>query len=441
MGSARRYSDSGSVANRMNQDNKKQSAYARDNSNLYGYSTPGSSTQGLAPTNDKSKLSKIGGIMVGAIGHKSNRTIIDTGVANIDDELGTSTVGKTLIKIAGETSGGDTLDKLLGLKYEGQMAVLMNVSSADTITITHGFGAEGQFLCPGSVDYALGPYQSCLIFHDSLFTLDTWRIIDQPIASGSGVLIGDSPTWTGTHTFNGSGFQIGSATIVIGDSSADNLTINAKLQTAFLPDGNAIDLGDASNKWRNIYLNAGDGTSKIYFDGGGDTYMTGSGSSGWIGVYNNASLNTIFTTSGITTSALSMGGDITMGGNDITMGSSGDIKMAAGLGTSKLYFDGGTDTYITGHGTSGYIQVWNDGVANTSFTPSGIATTGISMAGDITMTSYDIDFTTGGRINFYDIVNGSALNAGGGTALPATPTSYFLVEYRGATRYIPYYST
>ncbi len=381
MGSARRYSNEGSVANRMEQDNKKQSAYARDNGNLYGYSTPGSSTQGLAPTNDKSKLSKIGGIMVGATGYKSNRTIIDTGVAKVDDELLTSTIGKTLIKIVGETAGGDTLDQLTGRKYEGQMAVLMNASSADTITITHGAGVEGQFLCPGSTDYALGPYQSCLIFHDNLFTLDTWRIIDQPISSSAGVLIGDSPTWTGSHTFNGTtqifngtGFQIGATTIVIGDSITDNLTINAKLQTAFLPDGNAIDLGDASNKWRNIYLNAGFNTSKIFFDGGGDTYLTGSGTSGKINVYSDGTVYTTFTVGGMSTTALSINGLVTMNNNNITMGSG------------------------------------------------------------------DIDLSTGGRINFYDNVDGSALSSGGATALPALPTAYFTVEFRGATRYIPYYT-
>ena len=63
-----------------------------------------------------------------------------------------------------------------------------------------------------------------------------------------------------------------------------------------------------------------------------------------------------------------------------------------------------------------------------------VADIGINMYGK------DLTFTTGGRINFYDIVGGGSLSAGSGTALPATPTAYFTVEYQGNTRYIPYYS-
>ncbi len=63
----------------------------------------------------------------------------------------------------------------------------------------------------------------------------------------------------------------------------------------------------------------------------------------------------------------------------------------------------------------------------------------ITMSGaDIEMDSNDVDFASGGTVDFHDIV--TSASAGGASALPALPVAYFTVRYRGATRYIPYYS-
>jgi hypothetical protein len=362
MGKASNYISDGSEANNIKMRNAELSAQNRQGISNVSIDASGAPTKGLAALDDKSKLAKIGGQMVGSIGFKSNRTIIVSGTASIDDELGTDTIGKTLIKIIGETTGGDTIDNLTGRKYEGQMVVLMNNSSAvaDTITFTHGGGADGQFLCPGSADYVLGAYESVLLFHDTQFATSTWRLITQPVsAGGSGVEEGDSPTWTGSHTwngttqiFNGTGFQVAATTIVIGDSSSDNLTINAKLQTALLPDGNSINLGDSSNKFKYVYLNSGLGTSRIYLDGGGDTYITGSGTSGSINIYNDGSNNTTFSTAGIVTTQLETFGDIDLNStgdivnlDQILFASSSATLSGAGISsvTGDVYYNAATN--------------------------------------------------------------------------------------------------
>ncbi len=50
-----------------------------------------------------------------------------------------------------------------------------------------------------------------------------------------------------------------------------------------------------------------------------------------------------------------------------------DIVLKAGVATSKLFFDGGGDTYLTGSGTTGRINMINDNFNTTSFLTSGIA--------------------------------------------------------------------
>ena len=55
------------------------------------------------------------------------------------------------------------------------------------------------------------------------------------------------------------------------------------------------------------------------------------------------------------------------------------------------------------------------------------------------MGANDVDFATGGTVDFYDIAS-STVSAGGAQVLPSNPTGYFKVKFRGSDRYIPYYS-
>jgi len=84
---------------------------------------------------------------------------------------------------------------------------------------------------------------------------------------GGGIDEGTSPVnWTGTHTwtgicsFNGATTSINSSTIVIGDSSADNVSIGGRITNDFIPDAdNTYDLGSATLAWDRLYL--GDATT------------------------------------------------------------------------------------------------------------------------------------------------------------------------------------
>jgi len=82
--------------------------------------------------------------------------------------------------------------------------------------------------------------------------------------------------------------------------------------------------------------------------------------------------------------------DLDMGGFDII--NIDDIKMAVG---DKYFFDGGTDTYMTGSSTSGRINIFNNSVNVTSFLTSGLLTTnitcsGITTTGDIDMNQNEV---------------------------------------------------
>ena len=62
-----------------------------------------------------------------------------------------------------------------------------------------------------------------------------------------------------------------------------------------------------------------------------------------------------------------------------------------------------------------------------------------TLATDIEMGGNDLDFATGGTIDFHNIIT-SGVTGGAASALPSNPTAYFTVKWQGNTRYIPYYS-
>ena len=67
-----------------------------------------------------------------------------------------------------------------------------------------------------------------------------------------------------------------------------------------------------------------------------------------------------------------------------------------------------------------------------------IAETLTTSSNDISMGGNDLEFGTGGTINFYS--SASMASGGSATALPSNPTGYFAVKHQGNTRYIPFYS-
>ena len=142
-----------------------------------------------------------------------------------------------------------------------------------------------------------------------------------------------------------------------------------------------------------------------------------------------------FVVDGVT--KLQIGSNYTYSLNTLSPGTPG----GSALGSSSLPWAGlwcssieGTGPWITSGSLNVGGDVWLGNAAADDIHISGTMDTSIKMGAN------DVDFATGGTVDFHDFVNGSALSSGGASALPARPTAYFTVKYQGATRYIPYYT-
>lgn len=140
--------------------------------------------------------------------------------------------------------------------------------------------------------------------------------------------------------------------------------------------------------------------------------------------------------------AIDLDDDLTVDG-DVILGNStaSDTIQIKGLFTNQLnvngqliYLDVDRDTSIYAPSDDN-INILTGGAVRVTITNFSVL-----LSSDLDMLANDISFDTGGTIDLYDIDAGASLSAGAATALPATPTSYFKVKFRGATRYIPYYN-
>jgi len=256
--------------------------------NLYGYSSAGLPTKGLTPLEDKNKLSKLGGLMYGPLAFSNNTVTISSGDLDISTNSVTDTPAKSFVIMAPETGSTDTIDTISGRKYAGQLLVITSAIPGSTITLTNAFGADGQIRCPNATDLDIAYPNSAILIDDNNAdgVYQTWRVI--------GTAEGGGGSWVGTATsdLDMGGFDI-------------------------------INIDD-------IKMAVGD---KYFFDGGTDTYMTGSATSGRINVYNNTVNVTSFLTSGLLTTNITCA--------DIT--TTGDIDINGNL----LYLDSDRDTSIS----------------------------------------------------------------------------------------------
>jgi len=291
------------------------------------------------------------GIFNGAFGvNESNLTIESGGILDITTDTTTDITIKRTIHI-NPFSG--TTDTLIGIETDGielpyQELIVIGVAG-DTITVTHDSGGvsgtERAILCPGDTDYTLSGDEVMYLIYDT--SLSKWIV-----TSGNGT--GGGGSWVGTATSdldmaNNNIHNVGIIYDGAGSGSAinmaGNLTVSASLDLS-LSDGNGVflttdntvptvelvtymrpfssglNLGDATHKWGHIYLQSGLNNSKIFLDGGGDTYITGSGNTGRINHYADGSI--IFYTDP-TTSAFNS--DLDMNSNDIS--EMGQIKFAS----------------------------------------------------------------------------------------------------------------
>ncbi|MEE9409329.1 MAG: hypothetical protein V3V41_00190 [Candidatus Heimdallarchaeota archaeon] len=74
--------------------------------------------------------------------------------------------------------------------------------------------------------------------------------------TGGGVTEGQAiVNWTGVHTHTGFTHNINSPNIFIGNSSSDNVTISARIDSDLIPDNdNAFDLGSGGLRWNALFL-------------------------------------------------------------------------------------------------------------------------------------------------------------------------------------------
>jgi len=393
MGKAKRFN---SYDHKVFQDRQVTEAYAKIRQDVAGIgSSFRDSPSGAAFTSSKPNLLEkdTSSQLQGALGFDRGFNTISNGVLQLDVIAGIINQSKSYMAVIPEgLSGSDILDNLTGRSVKGQIVVLTAFMSSGAITITDRAGSAGQFVCPDGVDYTLTNGNSVWIVDDPTFTPQTWRVIGVASGGASGDNLGNH-TATTNLLMNGNDiyfdtpgddkFQHVGTSIYVWNNAVNTFRFaQTVIQTHvnFRPSSNSLNLGDSTHKWKDIYLNSGDKTSKIFFDGGGDTYLTGSNTSGNINVYNNNILNTNFNTSGIATTGLSMTGNILLQGNDINMA-----------------------------------------------------------GGDVNMTSGDVDFSAGGTIDFTDIKS-TGFASGGAEALPSLPTAYFRVEFAGQNRYIPYFT-
>lgn len=402
MGKANKFQSEGSIAARNVMDNKKFQNISTNTVALYGFDTPGAPNKGNSALEDKSKLSKRGGKMIGGIGFSNNQTIIISGTASINDDLGQGTIDRTIINIIGE-SGADTLDTLTGRKYEGQLIVLMNQASP-TITLTHLSGSIGNFFCPGRVDFELTDAMTIILIDDQSFGTQTWRVVEV----GAG-----------------------------GSSGLSNIVEDTTPQLG----------GDLDLNGKNIVGVTGE---RYYFNP--NTYMTGSATSGRINVFNNSSNISAFGTFGFVTTNLfcaniSTTGEVDVNGNFIYLSPDRQTYIESATDDQFQLVVNSSLAIQVNASTVSILQPINMFSNNITMGTGNIDTSGSGgSAGNINLDGGNINFTdpsganVAGTISFND-QSGTSKTGGGAAALPALPVSYMRVEFLGADRWIPYYST
>lgn len=329
------------------------------------------------------------GVFSGAFGSSESNISIASDILDITkNSTGDITIRRTY-HINPETGTSDTL---IGIETDGielpyQELFLIGVAG-DTISITHDSGSvtgtQRAILCPNNTTYTVSGDDVVHLIYDT--SLTKWIVLSA-VGSSSGDNLGNHTATQnldmGNYNIanlgslyqgNGTGSQISLAsTMALSASTNMNLSDSAGIflnsnQTTpsveFLrkvnPYVDNIDLGDATHRWGDIFLQSGTGTSKIYLDGGGDTYITGSATSGRINIYNDGSNITSFGTFGILTT------DVDINGNELILDPDGDSII------SSISDDN--------------IQISTGGSVRAS-----ISNTGLLMATPITMLSSDID--------------------------------------------------
>jgi len=241
----------------------------------------------------------------------------------------TSLIAQTIIPV----QTADTLG-LSGARWDNVFVVSANISTNLTSSGNSVFGTTSaddiSFL--GRID------TNFIADADGLRDIGSdavrWAngFFDNLNASGTGSISVSLVTTSTSLTANGSFFALGN--IDLGSDNTDNMSIQARLTTAFIPDTASIDLGGTitNGQFRHLYLQSGFNVSKIFFDGGSDTYITGSGLTGTINFFADNTVTARTEPGGIgitggrklrSTSATEIG--IQVGNEALTVGTEGSL--------------------------------------------------------------------------------------------------------------------
>ncbi len=434
-------------------------------------------------------LSIFGGVMLGALGYNKVGTdqltaggIVDTGDYNAS-------------RLTINNNSAYTLKVLLPIYKAGQQVwISALIGQTWTIQNTSGNGDEttGNIELLGAADYTMTSNDwICFMYdaNDEKFHQVSAGINDVGSGGGSGEVF----TWTNIHNSGGYNLEMVGGNITFGTSGATVMnasntlwlqTVNStevfrissglfQVNTNFYPKTNTTyTLGTSSKYWLMAYLenitmgntngdidNVGHITQRVnkrhYFASGGNyiwqnsangdlEYITNSTSVGH-NFYIGATVLTMDKNSIRIRLPLDMTNNNIQEVNYIQSDSSvGFTENFINMGSVGNGMDLTSPTDVTLDGGGSIMTITSNGIDFAKKARPFLSALNIDL-GDSThewndaFFQGDVTFSTGGTVDFYDNYS-STLSTGFATALPANPTAYFTVKFRGATRYIPYYS-
>lgn len=211
----------------------------------------GSSNSG---TGSSSFLPTSGGTMIGPIAFFPRLITISSGEIDIGE---TTDNHSSRVIVTPESGSTDDLVTITGAKHAGQLLIIQGIAT-DTLTLKNSGNIE---TIDGS-DFALSDDDNIMLIFDS--TDNKWQQVTTGKTNygGSGVTESQATvTWTGIHSFNGTSTSINSASILLGDTTSDNISFGGRVATSINPKtDNTYDLGSSSLEWKDIHI---DGTGYI----------------------------------------------------------------------------------------------------------------------------------------------------------------------------------
>jgi len=258
-----RRKDLGDIVKGIKDAQRKQTGINRQNFSGVPSADFGSNTSSASGSgSSKSTISTVGllktagGTMVGPIAFFPAATIISSGGV-LDISKATGEAFSSRVIVTGYLAAADNLVTITGAAHAGQI-LFLQATATTPITLKH---ATGNIYMPSGADYVVAGKEIVLLQWDTINT--TWTLLTS--TSGTGVQIGDSPTWTGAHTFTGTVVSFANSTstsiisplIVLGDVITDNISVVGRFGTDLLPITDAavtpLDFGSASKRWDKIY--------------------------------------------------------------------------------------------------------------------------------------------------------------------------------------------